>query len=104
MTQLVRIMEATALDGLRLRLRLTDGRVIERDISALLDGPIFEPIRRDVAVFRQVRVDQGTVVWPNGADLCPDVLIWGGMPPVEAEIAGATPGGGASPVQPPSSA
>ena len=20
-------------------------------------------------------------VWPNGADLCPDVLIWGGLPP-----------------------
>ena len=24
------------------------------------------------------------VVWPNGADLCPDVLIWGGPPPAEA--------------------
>jgi hypothetical protein len=26
----------------------------------------------------------GTATWPNGADLCPDVLIWGGMPPENA--------------------
>jgi hypothetical protein len=32
-------------------------------------------------MFSQVRVDYGTVVWPNGADLDPDMLIWGGPPP-----------------------
>jgi len=36
---------------------------------------IFAPLLDD-AFFRQVRVDQelGTVIWPNGADICPDVL------------------------------
>lgn len=36
---------------------------------------MFEPLR-DVAYFAQVVVDEelGTVVWPNGADLAPDVL------------------------------
>jgi len=24
------------------------------------------------------------LVWPGGADLCPDVLIWGGLPPADA--------------------
>ncbi len=33
----------------------------------------------------QVRVEGGTAVWPNGADLCPDVLIWNGPPPAEAD-------------------
>lgn len=92
---LVRIKEASALNGTRLRLVLTDGRVIERDIAELLEGPVFEPLKRDPDLFRQVRVEGGTVVWPNGADLCPDVLIWGGPPPVEddeqasARLAGA---------------
>ena len=36
---------------------------------------VFEPLL-DPAFFAQVRVDPVlcTVVWPNGADLCPDVL------------------------------
>ena len=80
----VRIQGVVPLEAHRLRLTLTDGSVIERDISALLDGPVFEPIRSDPAFFRAVRVEAGTVVWPNGADLCPDVLIWGGPPPQDA--------------------
>ena len=80
----VRIQDVVPLEGYRLRLTLTDGSVIERDISALLDGPVFEPIRNDPALFRAVRVEAGTVVWPNGADLCPDVLIWGGPPPKDS--------------------
>ncbi len=80
---LLRIREVKALEGFKLRLTLTDGSVIERDVSRLLIGPVFEAIRKDPAVFAKVRVEGGTVVWPNGADLCPDVLIWGGPPPEE---------------------
>lgn len=82
---LLRIREVKALEGFELRLTLTDGSVIERDVSRLLVGPVFEPIRKDRAVFAKVRVESGTVVWPNGADLCPDVLIWGGAPPQEGD-------------------
>jgi hypothetical protein len=29
-------------------------------------------------------VEAGTLVWTAGADLCPDILIWGGLPPADA--------------------
>ena len=77
---LLRIREVLPVEGFRLRLTLTDGSTVERDITDLLVGPMFETIRKDAVAFRQVTVESGTVVWPNGADLCPDVLIWGGPP------------------------
>ena len=80
---LIRIRDVVALEGMRLRLTLTDGTVVERDLSALLVGPVFESIRSDPGRFREVCAESGTLVWPNGADLCPDVVIWGGPPPME---------------------
>ena len=82
---LLRIHEVRALEDFKLRLTLTDGSVIERDVAGLLVGPVFDPIRKDLAAFARVRADGGTVVWPNGADLCPDVLIWGGAPPEDGQ-------------------
>jgi Protein of unknown function (DUF2442) len=78
---MLRIREARAGKRFTLRLTLTDGAVVERDIADLLTGPVFEEIRTNPTIFRQVRVESGTLVWPNGADLDPDVLIWGGLPP-----------------------
>jgi len=37
---LVRISSVTPLDGFHLRLVLTDGSVIERDVDPLLVGPV----------------------------------------------------------------
>ena len=84
---LVRIRQVRPLDGFRVELTLTDGSVVERDLTVWLQGPVFAPLRADPDLFRRVRVEGGTIAWPNGADLCPDVLIWGGAPPVEADVA-----------------
>jgi len=81
---LARIQEAAPLDGYRVRLKLTDGRVIERDLGEHLMGPIFADIRSSPERFREFRVEAGILEWPGGADLCPDVLIWGGAPPADA--------------------
>jgi hypothetical protein len=83
---LLRIRDVTPLEGFRLRLTLTDGSVVERDITGLLIGPVFETLHKDPAAFRSVKVESGTVVWPNGADLCPDVLIWGSAPPTKPAV------------------
>jgi hypothetical protein len=80
---LLRIVSVKPLEGYRVELWLTDGSTIERDIGALLVGRVFDEMRQDPALFRAVGVEAGTLVWPNGADLCPDVVIWGRPPPSE---------------------
>ncbi|HEY3823097.1 MAG TPA: DUF2442 domain-containing protein [Bryobacteraceae bacterium] len=70
------IVAAKVLNDYRLHLRFEDGVEGVVDLAAHLSfGGVFEPLR-DPAYFAQVRVDPepGTVVWPNGADLDPDVL------------------------------
>ena len=81
---LIRIESAEPIGEYRLRLSLTDGSVIERDVGPLLRGPIFDAIRGDIREFRRVCAKEGALVWPNGADLCPDMVIWNGLPPDEA--------------------
>jgi hypothetical protein len=77
------VEDVEPLRGYWLRLTLTDGQVIERDVSEALWGPVFEPVR-DRRVFEAARVDGGTVTWPGGADLAPETLIWGGRPPADS--------------------
>jgi len=70
------IVAAKALGDYRLHLRFEDGveGVVDLEPHLSFHG-IFEPLRNP-AYFAQVRVDPdlGTVAWPNGADLDPDVL------------------------------
>ena len=77
MAALLRISSVRVVEHRCVELTLTDGQVKIVDLAPLMDGPVFESIRDEDALFAQVRVDPefGTLVWPNGADLCPDVLI-----------------------------
>ena len=56
------VHEVALLQGSRRRLILTDGSTIGRDASALMVGPVLEPLRADRALFTQARVEGGTVV------------------------------------------
>jgi hypothetical protein len=70
------VVEVRLLDGYRVFLRFDDGVRGELDLEPLLspfDG-VFEPLR-ELDRFREVFVDGGgTIAWPNGADLAPEVL------------------------------
>ncbi len=80
---MLRIRSATALGERRLRLALTDGTVVERDVQDLLWGPVFERLRADDRAFGRVRASHGTVVWPGNLDLAPETLIWDGPDPAD---------------------
>jgi len=70
------ITRVETLGGTRLRLTFGCDESREVDITQLVpfDG-VFEALQ-DPAFFRRVSVNEGlgTIVWPNGPDLCPDVL------------------------------
>lgn len=80
------VIEVECLGGTRLRLTFEGGDVRDLDVAALtpFDG-VFAPLR-DQEYFRRVRVnaDVGTIVWPNGADFCPDVLYERSTPAANA--------------------
>ena len=86
---LIRIVEAKPLEHFNVELTLTTGEIIQRNLEPLLQGPVFDSIREHEEQFRGLRAESGTLVWPNGADLCPDVLIWGGLPPSDASTCAA---------------
>lgn len=74
--EVARIQSVEPLDGFTVHLVFKDGIEKDVDLEPLLRGPLFEPMRRDVNVFRQVFVDplSETLTWQNGADIDPDVL------------------------------
>ena len=83
------MLEVTAvepLEGRTVRLTLSNGDIVLRDLGALLDGRgVFERISFDDAAFREVYADYGTIAWPGAVDIAPETLIWDGpYPPDEA--------------------
>jgi hypothetical protein len=60
-----------------LRLTFGDGLTgtVNLETTILASGPLFTPLQ-DPAFFALVRIapEAGTITWPNGADLDPDVL------------------------------
>ena len=73
---MVTITSVEVVGGRTVRLGFADGSARTVDLSPLLWGPAFAEIAADDERFAEVRVDPevGTIGWPNGADLDPDVL------------------------------
>jgi hypothetical protein len=76
------------LGDYRLRVGFADGTVRVVDLESELPdsvGPVFQPLR-ERAFFATVSVDPDlrTIVWPNGADMAPEVLHSGALDAVSA--------------------
>lgn len=78
---MVRVRSVEVRNGRVVTLGFTDGTRRDVDLEPYLYGPVFEEIRRNEESFRQVRVQFGTITWPNGADIAPETLYLG-LPPV----------------------
>ena len=74
---LPRIKTVRHLSEYLLEMDFTDGKsgLIDFRSRVVGRGGVFCPLE-EVAFFKQVQVDSesGTLLWPNGVDLCPDVL------------------------------
>jgi hypothetical protein len=57
----------------RVHLWFNDGSYGEVDLCKALHGPIFEPLK-DIAEFKQFRLEGHTLAWDNGADFAPEYL------------------------------
>ena len=89
-----RIIAVRPIGDHRLFLRFADGAAGEVDLTPVLHfNGVLAPLS-DPTYFARVRLDDeaGTIVWPNGVDLCPDVLrhlVTGEPLPGQANNSGA---------------
>lgn len=74
---LIDVVAVRPLCARTLELTFADGLCAAVDMNRVISrySGVFEKLTDD-AYFRQVHVDPniGTIAWPNGADICPDVL------------------------------
>lgn len=70
---MIEIVSAKYLDGYKLNLVFSNGEVKIADLSGLLDGEVFEPLK-DIEFFKNFSIPFNTVQWDNGADFAPEYL------------------------------
>lgn len=73
---LVHVTSVEVLHDRVVHLTFSDGCTGDLDLGPSLTGRIFGPLADDDDLFRSVCVDPEarTLVWPNGADMAPEVL------------------------------
>lgn len=83
---LVDVTDVRVLARYVVELTFATGEVRVIDLEPMLWGEMFDPLKADYELFKQVQADRdaGTIVWPNGADLSPRTLYLESKPAVPA--------------------
>lgn len=69
----IEVIEATYLDGYRVKLLFNNGETRIADLSQSLNGSVFVPLR-DIDYFKKFSIKFNTIEWENGADFAPEYL------------------------------
>lgn len=75
----MRVKKVEYIDSYRLKLLFSDNKEKIVDIEPIINKSkgLFHPLR-DTEYFKKVSLDDAqyplSICWPNGADICPDVL------------------------------
>ncbi len=67
------VVRAEYVADYRIHLWFNDSSDGPVDLAPALNGAVFERLK-DVAFFRQFRIEGHTVAWENGADFAPEYL------------------------------
>ena len=75
------IKKVEYVEDYKLRLYFRNHRIIIVDLQKVLSTAkdMLLPLK-DLEFFKKVKCEYGTIVWPNGADLCPNFLYSMGRP------------------------
>ncbi|MFZ2643767.1 MAG: hypothetical protein WA117_22435 [Verrucomicrobiia bacterium] len=73
MKSVPQVIRSEIVGATSVRLKFSDGFAATLDLLPALRGPVFATLKRPEK-FREVAVQDGTLVWPSGADICPSVL------------------------------
>lgn len=70
---LLDVVKVESDDDFNLFLTFENGEIREFDCKPILNDKPFDSIANEF-IFRQVKVEHGTVVWPNEVDIAPETL------------------------------
>jgi hypothetical protein len=68
-----RVTKVSTSEDYTLNLLFSNGETGRYSCFNILDFGVFKELR-DIKYFEKARVLDGTVVWPNEQDICPDTL------------------------------
>lgn len=79
--ELIDVREVKPLEGFNAHFVFSDGTERDIDLDQYIRGGVFEPIRNDPELFRNMFVEGGTITWPGEVDIAPETLYYGDEDP-----------------------
>lgn len=70
---MIKVISVEPMEGYKLRIQLSDGKIGVFDVSPYLDRGVFCELR-DAEYFRRVKLAFGGIMWPHEQDFSADTI------------------------------